>query len=75
VDNSVLYPWQTACASAMSETDPERMADRINDALKAIESRLCTYIPIDEQENRAIRAAWRGLTILKSERCPQEESV
>lgn len=72
MDNSAPYPWQTAYASAVSETDPERTVDRIDDALKAIENRLCTHIPIDDQENRAIRAAWRGLTILKSERFHEE---
>lgn len=68
MSNPETYPRQTAYGSAILGTNNSKLIERIADARKAIEHRLSNPIEIYSREHLAIRAAWKGLVALESER-------
>jgi hypothetical protein len=62
------YTWQAAYKAAILETDNAAMPLKIYEALAAIEQRRLSYLEIDNEEERALEDAERGLLALKSER-------
>ncbi len=67
MNNSTTYSWQGAYQCAVLETNPARMAGRIDDALRAMRERVGSTLQIDEQENAAIESARNGLAVLRGE--------
>ena len=63
----MTYSWRGAYQSAVLETDPARMASRIDDALRSIEQRFGTTIRIDQAESEAIESARNGLAVIRGE--------
>jgi hypothetical protein len=62
------YLWQVAYRAAVLETDDAAMPLRIHEALAAIAQRRLRYREIDDEENRALEDAERGLLAFKAER-------
>ena len=60
------YLWHPAYVAAILETDESCIAARVYEALAAIEQR--HLVPLDEDEERALRNARLGLAVLKGER-------
>jgi hypothetical protein len=67
MNNSMTYSWQGACQCAVLETDPAQMAQRIDDALRAIEQRVGSTVRIDNTENEAIEFTRNALAVLRGE--------
>jgi hypothetical protein len=67
MNNSTTYSWQGAYRCAVLETDPARMAERIDAALRAIEQRVGSTARMDRAENEAIESARNGLAVLRGE--------
>jgi len=67
MNNSLTYSWQGAYQCAVLETNPAQMAQRIDDALRAIEQRVGSTIRIDNAENEAIEATRNALAVLRGE--------
>jgi hypothetical protein len=67
MNNSMTYSWQGAYQCAVLETDPAQMAQRIDDALRAIEQRVGSTVRMDNTENDAIESARNGLAVLRGE--------
>jgi hypothetical protein len=67
MNNSMTYAWQGAYQCAVLETDFALMAQRIDDALRAIEQRVGSTVRIDNTENEAIESARNGLAVLRGE--------
>jgi hypothetical protein len=67
MNNSVTYSWQGAYHCAVLETNPAQMAQRIDDALRAIEQRVGSTVRMDYTENDAIESARNGLAVLRGE--------
>jgi hypothetical protein len=63
----MTHSWQGAYQRAVLETDPARMASRIDDALRAIEQRFGTRMRIDQAESEAIESARNGLAVIRGE--------
>jgi len=61
-----VYRWQATYDSAVLEMDLARMPDRVNDALKAIEERLRSFIVYGSPEHAAIEGARKALTTMKA---------
>ena len=67
MNNSMTYSWQGAYQCAVLETDPAQMAQRIDDALRAIERRVGSTVRIDNTENEAIEFTRNALAVLRGE--------
>jgi hypothetical protein len=67
MNNSTTYCWQGAYQCAVLETDPARMASRIDDALRAIEQRVGSTVRMDRTESEAIESAQNGLAVMRGE--------
>jgi len=67
MNNSITYSWQEAYQCAVLETNPAQMAQRIDDALRAIEQRVGSTVRIDNTENEAIESARNALAVLRGE--------
>ncbi len=65
MNNSQTYPWQELYVSAVLETEPRKLSDRIFEAQLAIEHRVLEGPPLAAPEHRAIEVAWRALVALK----------
>jgi hypothetical protein len=65
------YLWDAAYQAAILETDDTAISLRIYEALAAIEQRRLSYLDINEEEERALEDAERGLLALKAERIDQ----
>jgi hypothetical protein len=69
VDNRNVYPWFTAYASAVLETDNAKMPSRIQEAPNnAIDDRLPSPRVLDTREQTEIEASRKALVTLKAER-------
>src|SRR5580704_15727196 len=67
MNNSITYSWQEAYQCAVLETNPAQMAQRIDDALRAIEQRVGSTVRIDNTENEAIEFTQNALAVLRGE--------
>ena len=67
MNNSTTYSWQRAYQCAVLETNPTQMAQRIDDALRAIELRVVSTVRIDNAENEAIEFTRNALAVLRGE--------
>jgi hypothetical protein len=67
MNNQITYSWRGAYQCAVLETDPARMASRIEAALRAIEERLGTTVRVDQAESEAIEAARNAVAVLRGE--------
>jgi hypothetical protein len=65
--NTAIYSWEAAYVSAVLETDPVKILDRILETLYAMEERFLSPIEIGSTELRAIAAAQFALITLKAE--------
>ena len=63
----MTYSWQGAYQCAVLETNPAQMAQRIDDALQAIEQRVGSTVRMDNTENEAIESARNALAVLRGE--------
>jgi hypothetical protein len=61
-----VYPWQATYDSAVLEMDLARIPDRVQQALKAIEERLRTFIVYGSPEHNAIEGARKALATMKA---------
>jgi hypothetical protein len=68
MNNLPLSSWRTAYASAIFETDQNKMPLRIAEALAAIEQRLRVPTDISPVEQKSIEAAQSALATQKVER-------
>ena len=57
------YPWQKAYFDALVELDPNKLTFKIEEAYKAIRSRMKE--PVDDEEMQALDDAFHGLGVLK----------
>jgi hypothetical protein len=62
------YLWFETYMNAICETDDTRIASRILEARSALEERLLSPVRPDSDEEKAIKNAQKGLTILTAER-------
>jgi hypothetical protein len=69
MNNLATYPWQTVYVSAVLETNPSLLANRVYEALSAIEQRLLSPIESGSQEDKAVKNAQTGLVVLRAECC------
>jgi hypothetical protein len=63
-----VYSWAAAYQTAVLETNPVTMANRIHEAVKAMEDRERGPFPIPETEQRSNEDAQTALATLKAER-------
>jgi len=75
MNNLPLSPWRTAYACAIFETDQQKIALRISDALAAINERLGVPMEIGGVEQKSIEAARRVLATLKVEQVDAQRSA
>jgi hypothetical protein len=68
MNNLPLSSWRTAYASAIFETDQNKISLRVADAVAAIEERLRVPTDIGPVEQKSIEAAQSALATLKVER-------
>jgi hypothetical protein len=69
MSNSRAYPsWSPIYVSAVLETDPRKLPQRIQEAHQAIEGRLSQAPRLDAAEQRALAHARNALAALKSQR-------
>jgi hypothetical protein len=62
------YLWFESYMNAICETDETRKAGRILEARSALEERLMSPVKAGSDEEKAIKNAQKGLTILTAER-------
>jgi hypothetical protein len=62
------YPWSPFYVSAVLETNPSQMPNRIQEAERAIDERRSHYSEIDSGERQAMKDAATTLRVLRLER-------
>jgi hypothetical protein len=68
MSNSRAYPsWSPIYVSAVLETDPRKLPQRIQEAYQAIEGRLSQAPRLDAAEQKALVQARKALATLKKE--------
>ena len=68
MSNSEIHVWQNVYVSAVLEKDLDRLPGKITEAQHAIEHRLREVPSPDGIEYNAIKAAWKTLANLRTER-------
>jgi hypothetical protein len=67
MNKSAIYRWQTAYMSAVLEFDPQKMAIKVNEAVRVIHERMKQPLKLGGQEHRAIQDARTGIAMLTAE--------
>jgi hypothetical protein len=67
MNNTAIYSWEPAYVSAVLETDPAKISERILETLYAMEERFLNPVEIGSAELNAIAAAQFALITLKTE--------
>jgi hypothetical protein len=64
MNNSAIYPWQTAYVSAILELEPKKLAAKIKEAVRVIHERMKEPIQFASHEYQAIQDALRAIGVL-----------
>ncbi len=67
MNNTAIYSWESAYVSAVLETDPAKISERILETLYAMEERFLNPDGIGRAELNAVAAAQFALFTLKAE--------
>jgi hypothetical protein len=67
MNNSAIYPWQTAYMSAVLEFDPNKASIKVKEAVRVIHERMKQPIKLGGKEYRAIQDARTGIAMLTAE--------
>jgi hypothetical protein len=67
MNNSAIYPWQTAYVSAILEFEPGKLSTKIKEAVRVIHERMKDPIQFASQEYQAIQDALRAIGVLSAE--------
>jgi uncharacterized membrane protein YecN with MAPEG domain len=66
MNNSAIYPWQTAYVSAILEFEPRKLSTKIKEAVRVIHERMKHPIQFASQEYQAIQDALRAIGVLSA---------
>ncbi len=66
MNNSAIYPWQTAYVSAILEFEPGKLSTKIKEAVRVIHERMNDPIQFASQEYQAIQDALRAIGVLSA---------
>jgi hypothetical protein len=66
MNNSAIYPWQTAYVSAILEFEPRKLSAKIKEAVRVIHVRMKDPIQHASHEYQAIHDALRAIGVLSA---------
>jgi hypothetical protein len=64
MNNSAIYPWQTAYVCAILEFEPKKLSAKIKEAVRVIHERMKDPIEFASHEYQAIQDALRAIGVL-----------
>jgi hypothetical protein len=64
MNNSAIYPWQTAYVCAILEFEPKKLSVKIKEAIRLIHERMKDPIEFASHEYQAIQDALRAIGVL-----------